>query len=64
MGQLAIQAGVQPLSAANQAVMLAPYRDKTGVLTPLDQQDIANALTRLGQGALDTGIDPVTGEER
>lgn len=58
------QAGVQPLSAANLAVMLAPYREKTGVLTPLDQQDIANALTRLGQGALDTGIDPVTGEER
>ena len=58
------QAGVQPLSAANQAVMLAPYREKTGVLTPLDQQDIANALTRLGQGILDTGIDPVTGEER
>jgi basic membrane lipoprotein Med (substrate-binding protein (PBP1-ABC) superfamily) len=58
------QAGVQPLSAANLAVMLAPYRDKTGVLTPLDQQDIADALTRLGQGSLDTGIDPVTGEER
>jgi basic membrane protein A and related proteins len=58
------QTGVVSLSAANLAIMLAPYRDKTGVLSQLDQQDIANSLTRLSQGTLDTGIDPVTGEER
>jgi basic membrane protein A and related proteins len=57
-------AGVQPLSAANQAIMLAPYREKTGALSLLDQQDIAVILTRLSQGTLETGIDPVTGEER
>jgi basic membrane lipoprotein Med (substrate-binding protein (PBP1-ABC) superfamily) len=57
-------AGVQSLSAANLAVILAPYREKTGVLTPLDQQEIANILAGLEQGKLDTGIDPVTGEER
>jgi basic membrane protein A and related proteins len=57
-------AGVQPLSAASQAVVLAPYREQTGVLTQLDQQDITTILTRLSQGALETGIDPVSGEER
>ena len=57
-------AGVQPLSAANGAIALAPYREETGVISPLDQQDIADALTRLGLGTLDTGIDPETGEER
>jgi basic membrane protein A len=56
--------GVQALSAANQAIVLAPYREKTGVLSQLDQQDIATILTRLSQGSLETGIDPLTGEER
>jgi basic membrane protein A len=56
--------GDQSLSAANQAVTLAPYRDQTGALSPLDQQALADALERLGLGSLDTGIDPLTGEER
>lgn len=55
--------GAQPLSAANGAVRLAPYRDAARLL-PLDQQDLAAMLTRLADGSFETGIDPLTGEER
>jgi len=54
----------QPFSAANGAIHLAPYRDPQGVLSTLDQRDIATALAQLADGSLDTGIDPATGEER
>ena len=56
--------GVQPLSATTGAIVLAPVRDKIGALTALDQADLAAALARLADGSLDTGIDPLTGEER
>jgi basic membrane lipoprotein Med (substrate-binding protein (PBP1-ABC) superfamily) len=54
--------GAQPLSAANGAVSLAPIRGNR--LSLPDQQDIAAALARLADGSLETGIDPVTGEEK
>lgn len=54
--------GQQPYAAANGAIIIAPYR--TTALNPLDQRDLAAALTRLAEGSLDTGIDPATGQER
>jgi basic membrane protein A len=56
--------GAQTFTAANNAIVLAPYRDPEGVLSTLDQTDIATALARLADGSLETGIDPATGEER
>jgi basic membrane lipoprotein Med (substrate-binding protein (PBP1-ABC) superfamily) len=55
--------GVQPLSAANGAVALAPYRVSEDVLSELDRQEIAAVLSRLADGSLDTGINPLTGDE-
>ena len=55
--------GAQPLSAANGAVRLAPYRD-VAIFSPLDQQALATMLMRLADGSFETGIDPLTGEER
>jgi len=56
--------GVQPFSAANGAITLAPYRAADGPLNALDQAALAAAFARLADGSLETGIDPVTGEER
>ena len=56
--------GAQPLSAANGAVVVAPYREPAGILTPLDQQVMATTLSRLADGSLETGVNPLTGEER
>jgi len=56
--------GAQNFTAANSALVLAPYRDPAGALSTLDQTDIATALARLANGSLETGIDPTTGEER
>ena len=56
--------GAQTFTAANNAIVLAPYRDPEGVLSMLDQTDITKALARLANGSLETGIDPATGEER
>jgi len=56
--------GVQPLSAANGAIVLAPIRSPAGLLSIPDQADIATAFARLADGSLETGIDPVTGEEK
>ena len=55
--------GAQPLSAANGAVALAPYRVSEDVLSELDRQEIAAVLARLADGSLDTGINPLTGDE-
>jgi basic membrane lipoprotein Med (substrate-binding protein (PBP1-ABC) superfamily) len=55
--------GAQPLSAANGAVALIPYRVSEDVLNELDRQEIAAALARLADGSLDTGINPLTGNE-
>lgn len=54
--------GAHPFSAATQAIALASYRGDA--LNMLDQQEIAAALARLADGTLDTGIDPLTGQEK
>jgi basic membrane lipoprotein Med (substrate-binding protein (PBP1-ABC) superfamily) len=57
-------AGAQPLSAANGAVVLAPVEvAEAEDFTDLDRQDVQRALERLASGELDTGVDPVTGQE-
>lgn len=56
------RSGVESLSLANGGVVLAPIRE--GVLSPLDLQDIESVKRRLAEGALETGVDPLTGEEK
>jgi basic membrane lipoprotein Med (substrate-binding protein (PBP1-ABC) superfamily) len=56
--------GTQPFSVASGAIVLAPIRSPARLLSIPDQADIANALARLADGSLETGIDPATGEER
>jgi basic membrane protein A len=56
--------GVQPFSVASGAIALAPIRSPADRLSIPDQADIVNALARLADGSLETGIDPATGEER
>ncbi len=56
--------GPQPLSAASGALVVAPYRISEEDLTPLDRQDIAGFIARLADGSLETGIDPLSGQER
>ena len=58
------QTGAQPWSVANGAVVVLPYRVGPEVLSELDQQDITKVLALLADGSLETGIDPVTGDER
>jgi basic membrane lipoprotein Med (substrate-binding protein (PBP1-ABC) superfamily) len=56
--------GAQPFSVASGAIVLAPIRSPADRLSIPDQADIATALARLADGSLETGIDPVTGEEK
>jgi basic membrane lipoprotein Med (substrate-binding protein (PBP1-ABC) superfamily) len=56
--------GGLPWSAAAGALVIAPYRVAPEVLSDLDRQDVAAAVARLADGSLDTGIDPLTGQER
>jgi basic membrane lipoprotein Med (substrate-binding protein (PBP1-ABC) superfamily) len=56
-------AGAQSLSAASGAVALLPYRVDEEVLSELDRQEIAAVLARLADGTLDTGVNPLTGDE-
>lgn len=56
--------GAQPFSLAGGAIVLAPYQDPDGRLSPLDRQDIAVAQKRLAERTLETGVDPATGAER
>ena len=56
--------GSRPYSAAVGAVALAPFRVTEDVLSELDRSDIAAALALLASGELETGIDPLTGNER
>jgi basic membrane protein A len=55
--------GRQPLTAATGALALAPFRDAAGRLSELERADLAAARARLADGSLDTGVDPLTGEE-
>lgn len=56
------RSGVEPLSLANGGVVLEPIRD--GALSLLDLQDIESVKRRLAEGALETGVDPLNGEEK
>ncbi|MCC7360887.1 MAG: BMP family ABC transporter substrate-binding protein [Anaerolineales bacterium] len=56
--------GAQPYAAANGAVKVLPPRVGPEVLSDLDQQDVQQALARLADGSLETGVDPLTGDER
>jgi basic membrane lipoprotein Med (substrate-binding protein (PBP1-ABC) superfamily) len=58
------RSGVEPLSLANGGVVMAPLRDPDGVLSLLDQQDIESTKARLADRSLETGVDPLTGQER
>ena len=55
--------GSRPFSAADNAVTLAPFRVSEDVLSQLDRSDIAAVLALLADGSLETGIDPLTGNE-
>jgi basic membrane lipoprotein Med (substrate-binding protein (PBP1-ABC) superfamily) len=55
--------GSRPYSATDGAVALAPFRVTEDVLSELDRSDIAAALARLTSGELETGVDPLTGNE-
>jgi basic membrane lipoprotein Med (substrate-binding protein (PBP1-ABC) superfamily) len=56
--------GTQSLSAATGALIMAPGPDTPGGLSALDRQDLAAMVSQLADGSFDTGIDPVTGQER
>lgn len=56
--------GARPFSVANGAVVILPYRVGVEVFSELDQQEVLAALALLADGSLETGIDPVTGNER
>lgn len=56
------RSGIEPLSLANGGVVLEPIRE--GTLAALDLQDIELIKRRLAEGALETGVDPLTGEEK
>jgi basic membrane lipoprotein Med (substrate-binding protein (PBP1-ABC) superfamily) len=60
----ALLGGAQPLSLAGGTVRLRPSFGLEGGLTSLDQQDLEAAGARIASGDLETGIDPLTGEER
>jgi basic membrane lipoprotein Med (substrate-binding protein (PBP1-ABC) superfamily) len=55
--------GPMPYSAAAGALVLAPFRVSTDVLSDLDRSDSMAALAQLADGSLDTGIDLSTGNE-
>lgn len=58
------RSGLEPLSLTNGGIGLAVYRNAEAVLSPLDVQDIEKAKARLADGSLETGVNPLTGEER
>lgn len=56
------RSGVEALSLANEGVWLSALHNAEGVLSPLDVQDIEATRQRLAERALETGVDPPTGE--
>jgi basic membrane protein A len=59
------RSGVEPLSLANGGIVLIPFGPNSeNVLSPLDRQEIEATLQKLADGSLETGVDPVTGEEK
>lgn len=58
------QSGQQPLSLANGSITYKVQSDPRGLLSPLDMNDVETARQKLAAGALETGIDSRTGEEK
>ena len=56
--------GLQPLAAANGALHLMPGSNWSSALDELDQAEVTTVWTRLRDGSLETGIDPLTGVEK
>lgn len=56
--------GALPWSVASGAVVIEPYNVSEEVFSELDRHDIDAMLARLADGSLETGIDPVSGQER
>ena len=53
--------GARPYAAATGALVLAPVRVSTTVLSDRDRSQIQATLAQLADGSLDTGVDPLTG---
>jgi basic membrane lipoprotein Med (substrate-binding protein (PBP1-ABC) superfamily) len=58
------QSGQQPLSLANGSIVYQVQSDPRGLLSPLDLKDVEATRQKLAMGALETGVDPLTGEEK
>lgn len=58
------QSGQQPFSLANGSIVYQIQSDPRGLLSPLDLNDVEAARQKLATGALETGVDPRTGEEK
>ncbi len=56
--------GVQPMSIESGGVFLGTLHDPRGLITPLDLRDLEAARDRVASGALDVGVDPVTGQPK
>lgn len=56
--------GQQPFSLANGSIIYQVQSDPRGLLSPLDINDVETARQKLAAGALETGVDPLTGEEK
>jgi len=59
------RSGTESLSVANGSLGLEPFSPAADlVLSPLDRQEIEATIRKLADGSLETGVDPVTGEEK
>ncbi len=56
--------GAQPYAVGNGAVVVLPARVGLEVFSELDLQEVQAALALLADGSLETGVDPLTGNER
>jgi len=56
--------GQQPFSLASGNITFTVHLDPNGRLSILDLRDIETAREKLASGALETGVDPLTGEEK
>ena len=57
-------AGALPWSIAAGALVIEPYNVSEEILDPLDRQVLDTLLLHLADGRLETGIDPLSGQER
>ncbi|MBL8045694.1 MAG: BMP family ABC transporter substrate-binding protein [Anaerolineales bacterium] len=56
--------GQQPFSVASGGITITVQNNQRGLLSPLDLTDVEAARQKLATGALETGVDPLTGEEK